>query len=57
MTKHFTLCGLTLLSDDPLMCVVLFSRKRENPQVELGIDPRAEEFGTFEDNDYIIKNI
>ena len=53
--KHFTLLGLTLLSGDALMCVVIFSGKRRNTMVETGIDMFAEEFGEFSDKDYILK--
>ena len=54
--KHFTLLGLTLLSGDALMCVVIFSGKRRNTMVETGIDMFAEEFGEVSDKDYILKN-
>ena len=40
--KYFTLLGLGLISGIPLMCVVVFSRKRRNLVVELGIDPFVE---------------
>ena len=39
------------------MHVVIFVGKRENPQVELGVDPRAEEFSTYENDAYKMKNI
>ena len=54
--KHFTLLGLTLLSGEALMCVVIFSGKRRNTMVETGIDMFAEEFGQVSDRDYILKN-
>ena len=51
--KHFTLLGLTLLSGEPLMCVVIFAGKRRNPVVEMGIDPQAEEVGSVLDEDSV----
>ena len=51
--KHFTLIGLTLLSEEPLICVVIFAGKRRNPVVEMGIDPQAEEVGSVLDEDSV----
>ena len=39
--KHLTLIGLTLLSGELLTCVVIFSGKRCNTMVEMGIEPFA----------------
>ena len=47
--KHFTLLGLTLLSGEPLMCVVIFAGMRRNPQYEMGVDPRVEPVGNVDD--------
>ena len=56
--KHFTLLGLTLLTSDPLMCVIIFSGKERKDLVELGIDPFCEEeiIGELGNTDFIIKN-
>ena len=53
--RHFTLLGLTLLSGLPLMCVVIFAVKRDNPVLETSVDPFAEEVGSQNDADYMIK--
>ena len=37
--KHFTFLGLTLLTGDPLMCVVIFSGEKKKDLTELGVDP------------------
>ena len=37
--KHFTLLGLTLLTGEPLMCVIIFAGEKSKDVVELGIDP------------------
>ena len=54
--KHFTLLGLTLLSGEPLVYVIIFVGKRRNPVVEMEIDPRTEEVGSVLDEDYIFKS-
>ena len=55
--KHFTLLGLTLLTGEPLMCVVIFAGKRRNPQYEMGVDPRVKPVGNADDEDYVLKNM
>ena len=55
--KHFTLLGLTLLTGEPLMCVVIFAGLRRNPQYEMGVDPRVEPVGNIDDEDYVLKNM
>jgi len=55
--KHFTLCGLTLLNGEPLMCVVILAGIRDNKLVELGINPRVEEVGNVSNDGYSIKNL
>jgi hypothetical protein len=42
--KHFTCLGLTLLSGDPLMCVVLIDGQKEDLLVRTGIDPQCSSF-------------
>ena len=37
-SKRFTVLGLTTLTGDPLMCVVIFEGKERNPLMESGID-------------------
>ena len=54
--KQLTLLGLTLLSGEPLTCVVIFSGKCCNTMVEMGIEPFAETIWNVLDKDYIIKN-
>jgi hypothetical protein len=39
--KHFTCLGLTLLSGEPLMCVVLIDGQKEDLLVRTGIDPQC----------------
>ena len=57
--KHFTLLGLTLLTGDPLMCVIIFSGERNRDLIELGVDPFIEKediIGDVSDGDYVINN-
>ena len=46
-SKRFTVLGLTALTGDPLMCVVIFEGKERNPLLESGIDvfhPLSQQF-------------
>ena len=53
--KHYTVLGLTALSGDPVMCVVIFAGTRENRLWETGIDSFAETEGDVSDDDYFQK--
>ena len=55
--KHFTLLGLTLLTGEPLMCVIIFSGENEKTFVETGVDPNCEKiYGLETDYDFVLKN-
>ena len=54
--RHFTTIGLTLLTGDPLMCIVVMKGKRPKSEVELGIDQFIKIVGKKEDKDYLRKN-
>ena len=54
--KHYTVLGLTAISGDPVMCVVIFTGTRENRLWETGIDAFAETEGRVSDADYFEKN-
>jgi len=54
--NHYTLLGLTLLTGEPLMCVVVMASDNPKPEVETGIDFFAEQIGASIDRDYIINN-
>jgi len=54
--KHYTLLGLTLLTGDPLICVVIMAGDNPKPKVETGIDFFVEQIGASTDRDYIINN-
>ena len=53
--KHFILCSLTFLNSMPLICAVIFSEKRENNIMGLGVDLIAEKIGTVSDAGYMLK--
>jgi len=40
----------------PLMCVMIFTGKRHNTMIELGVNSFAEEIDEVTDNDFIMKN-
>ena len=55
--KHFTLLGLTLLTGEPLMCVIIFAGEKNRDLVELGVDPFCETIiGDASEHDYVVKN-
>ena len=54
--KKFTLIGLTALTGEPVMCVLIIEGKRPNPSIEAGIDIRVSPTGSFSDNDFLLKN-
>ena len=54
--KQYTVMGLTSLTGEPVMCVVIFSGKKPNALCELGLDLSAETFGSPDDPDYMQNN-
>lgn len=52
-SKHFTCLGLTLLTGEPLMCVVIFAGKTPKAEVEFGLDPFVDIIGEKTDQNYI----
>ena len=48
---------LPLRTHPPLMCMTIFSGKRHNPVLELGIDPFVVEVGSSDEADYMMKNM
>ena len=54
--KHYTVMGLTSLTGEPVMCVVLFSREKPNALCELCLDLSAETFGSLDNPDYTQNN-
>ena len=55
--KHFTVLGLTALNGEPALCVIIFSGKQPNMDVESGIDIMAEVNGKYDDADFHMKNL
>ena len=53
--KHFTVIGLTTLTGNPAMCVVIFTGKMLNALCETGLDLTVETFGDPSDDDYFEK--
>ena len=43
--RHFTVLPLTLLTGEPLMCILVLSGKRENALTEMGINSEADVIG------------
>ena len=54
--KLYTLLGLTLLSGDPRMCVLIMAGDRLRTEVETGIDMFAKTIGNINEDDYFLKN-
>jgi len=54
--KKFTLIGLTALTGDPVMCILIIEGKTPNGSVESGIDFTVMPSGEPSDEDYIIRN-
>ena len=53
--RHWTLLGLTLLNGDAVMCVVVFSGKREQANMETGMDVFVEQEGNVRNEDFVEK--
>ena len=54
--KHYTLLGLTALTGEPVMCIVIFAGTKEHAIVESGLDLSAPTFGSPSDPDFFEKN-
>ena len=54
--RHFTTIPITLLTGEPLICIVIFSGKIRKSIVETGIDCFVETTGDPRDADYFEKN-
>lgn len=54
--KHFTVMGLTLLTGQPLMCVVILTGTHMKSEIEMGVDMFSETVGNPHDPDYVSKN-
>ena len=55
--KRFTLMGLTMLTGDPVMCVLVIQGKNENALIEMGVDPFKDLHGLNEnDPEFLKKN-
>ena len=48
--NYFVLTGLTLLTEKPLMCVVVFSSRQRNNVVETSVDTFVEEMDSMLDD-------
>ena len=54
--KTWTLLGLTALTGDCVMCVLISSKKRPQELWETGMDIFAKQIGEVSNDDYFIKN-
>ena len=54
--KHYTILGLTILSSEPIICIIIFAGKCHQPLIETGLDLEAEVEGNEEDDDFFAKN-
>ena len=54
--KNYTLLGLTLLTGQPLMCVLIMAGDTPKTEVETGIDIFVGQIGAPSDPDYVFKN-
>ena len=55
-SKHYTLLPITALNGEPVMCVIIFTGKKENALCETGLDLSAEFIGDPDDVDFFEKN-
>ena len=53
--KHFTLMPLTLLTGDPLMCILIISGKKPSAATEMEIDQFQEMVCTHDDEEFFKK--
>ena len=54
--KHYTILGLTVLTSEHVICVVIFAGKRNNALWELGLDLEIEVEGDARDDDFVQNN-
>ena len=54
--KHFTLLPLTLLTGQPLMCILIIAGKKHDALTEMGINSSAEMIGKEGDADFFENN-
>ena len=55
-SRKFTLIGLTALTGEPVMCVIIIEGKNPNPTIEAGMDIRVSPIGNSHEKDYMQKN-
>ena len=55
--KHFTLMGLTALSGEPVMCVVIFAGESRNLEMEMGVDMFVDAVGEVSDKMFYKNNM
>jgi hypothetical protein len=55
--KHFTVMGLTALTGEPVMCIVIIEGMQRQVEIELGIDLDVQtDVGSLNDMDYVKRN-
>ena len=52
--KHYTVLGLTALSGEPVMCIVIFTGIRKNALWVTGLDLEAEVEGSASNDDFLL---
>ena len=55
-SKKFTMIGLTALTGEPVMYILIIEGKLPNGSIEAGIDFTVTPTGSSSDSDFIIKN-
>mmetsp|Transcript_13738 Transcript_13738/g.25865 ORF Transcript_13738/g.25865 Transcript_13738/m.25865 type:complete len:93 (-) Transcript_13738:1139-1417(-) len=55
--KKNTVIGLTALTGEPVMCIIIIQGKERKVEIELGVDYSAHWEGSPDDIDFIAKNI
>ena len=53
--KHYTLLGITNLTDEPVMCIVILSGIQPNEIMETGLDLMAVAISNATDDDFFEK--
>ena len=54
--KHYTLLGITTMTGEPVVCIVICSSIQPNAMVETGLDLMAETIGSAIDDNFFEKN-
>ena len=54
--RRFTLIGLTALSGEPVMCVIILEGKNPKASIEAGIDINVQPVGDVNDEDFVQNN-